>query len=65
MFNWKDIASRAALTFLQAFLAVLLATGVDNVSSWSDVKPALIAAVAALLSFVFNIVKQYNPNKGV
>jgi hypothetical protein len=65
MFNWKDIASRAALTFLQAFLAVLLATGVDNVSSWNDVKPAVIAAVAALLSFVFNVVKQYNPNSGV
>lgn len=65
MFNWKDIASRAALTFLQAFLAVVLATGVDNLNSWDDVKPAVIAAVAALLSFVFNIVKQYNPNKGV
>ena len=65
MFNWKDIASRAALTFIQAFLAVVIATGVDNIDSWSDVKPAIIAAVAALLSFVFNVVKQYNPNKGV
>jgi hypothetical protein len=63
--NWKDIASRAGLTFVQAFLAVVLATGVDNISSWSDVKPALIAAVAALLSFVFNVVKQYNPDKEV
>jgi hypothetical protein len=65
MFNWKDIASRAVLTFLQAFLAVVLATGVNNISSWSDVKPAVIAAVAALLSFVFNIIKQYNPNQSV
>ena len=65
MFNWKDIASRAALTFAQAFLAVVIATGVDNLNSWSDVKPAVIAAVAALLSFVFNVVKQYNPSKGV
>jgi hypothetical protein len=63
--NWKDIASRAGLTFVQAFLAVVLATGVNNISSWSDVKPALIAAVAALLSFVFNVVKQYNPDKEV
>jgi len=65
MFNWKDIASRAVLTFLQAFLAVVLATGVNNISSWSDVKPAVIAAVAALLSFVFNVIKQYNPNQSV
>lgn len=62
MYNWKDIASRAALTFVQAFLAVVLATGIDHINSWSDVKPAVIAAVAALLSFVFNVVKQYNAN---
>jgi hypothetical protein len=65
MFNWKDISTRAGLTFVQAFLAVVLATGVNNLNSWADVKPAVVAAVAALLSFVFNIVKQYNPNKGV
>jgi hypothetical protein len=65
MFNWKDIVTRAVLTFVQAFLAVVLATGVNNVSSWDDLKPAVIAAVAALLSFVFNVVKQYNPNREV
>jgi Putative lactococcus lactis phage r1t holin len=65
MFNWKDISTRAGLTFVQAFLAVVLATGVNNFNSWADVKPAVVAAVAALLSFVFNIVKQYNPNKNM
>ena len=60
MYNWKDIASRAGLTFVQSFLAVVLATGVNHINSWADVKPAVVAAVASLLSFVFNIVKQYN-----
>jgi len=58
--NWKDVGTRAILTFVQAFLAILLVTGVDNINSVADAKPAIVAGVAALLSFVYNVVKQYN-----
>ena len=56
--NWKDISIRALLTFLQAGLAVLVVTGVENLNSWDSLKPAGVAAVAALLSFVYNVVNQ-------
>ena len=56
--NWKNIVARAVLTFLQAGLAVLVVTGVENLDSWGALKPAGVAAVAALLSFVYNVVNQ-------
>lgn len=56
--DWKNIITRAVLTFLQAGLAVLVVTGVENLDSWGALKPAGVAAVAALLSFVYNIVNQ-------
>ena len=56
--DWKNIVTRAVLTFLQAFLAVLIVTGIENVDSWDTLKPAVVAAVAALLSFVYNLVNQ-------
>ena len=56
--DWRQIITRAALTFLQAFLAVLIVTGVENIGSWEALKPAGVAGVAALLSFVYNIVNQ-------
>jgi hypothetical protein len=52
--NWRQVVTRAVLTFLQAFLAVLIVTGIENVNSWDTLKPAVVAAVAALLSFVYN-----------
>lgn len=57
--NWKDIFKRMLLTFIQAFVAVLLVTGVNNISSVDDAKPAIVAGVAALLSLVYNMTRQY------
>jgi len=63
--NWKNIGTRALLTFLQAGLAVLLVTGVENVNSWESLKPAAVAAIAALLSFVYNVVNGMLKKDGV
>jgi hypothetical protein len=63
--DWKNIVTRAVLTFLQAFLAVLIVTGIENVNSWDTLKPAVVAAVAALLSFVYNLVKQLAAKEGI
>ena len=63
--NWRQVVTRAVLTFLQAFLAVLIVTGIENVDSWDTLKPAVVAAVAALLSFVYNLVKQLAAKEGV
>jgi hypothetical protein len=63
--NWRQVITRAVLTFLQAFLAVLIVTGIENVDSWDTLKPAVVAAVAALLSFVYNLVKQLAAKEGI
>jgi hypothetical protein len=63
--NWKNVITRAVLTFLQAFLAVIIVTGVENLGSWDSLKPAVVAAVAALLSFVYNIVKELSAKEGL
>lgn len=57
--NWKDIGKRMLLTFIQAFVAVILVTGVENINGIEDAKPAIVAGVAALLSAVYNMTKQY------
>jgi peptidoglycan/LPS O-acetylase OafA/YrhL len=62
--GWKNIFTRAVLTFLQAGLAVLVVTGVENLNSWDSLKPAGVAAVAALLSFVYNVVNQMVKKEG-
>ena len=62
--NWKDIGKRMLLTFVQAFVAVILVTGVENINGIEDAKPAIVAGVAALLSAVYNMTKQY-ASKGV
>ena len=63
--NWKNIITRAVLTFLQAGLAVLVVTGVENLDSWDSLKPAAVAAIAALLSFVYNFVNQMAKKESV
>ena len=63
--NWRSIITRGVLTFLQAFLAVIIVTGVENLGSWDSLKPAVVAAVAALLSFAYNIVKELSAKAGV
>jgi hypothetical protein len=44
---------------------VLIVTGVENVDSWDSLKPAVVAAVAALLSFVYNVVKGLAAKEGL
>jgi hypothetical protein len=57
--NWRDIATRAAWTFLQAFLAVILVAGesiidllfnADWTQLWTLFIATILAAVAAGLS---------------
>lgn len=62
--NWSEIGTRAALTFVQAFLAVLLVDGINGIDNWTDLQAPAIAAVAALLSFAYRIVKEYQDKKG-
>jgi Putative lactococcus lactis phage r1t holin len=54
-----DLLERVAWTFLQAFLAQLVASGffsVDNVTDLSILQKAGIAGIAAVLSFVKGLV---------
>jgi uncharacterized membrane protein YgaE (UPF0421/DUF939 family) len=62
--NWREIGTRALLTFVQAFLAVLLVDGLNGIDSWEAVQPAVIAAVAALLSMLYRVVREYQASKG-
>lgn len=58
--NWQDIAERAFWTAAQAFLAGFggLATVTDTTALKSALLAGGMAAAAALLSFVKNIVRQ-------
>lgn len=59
--DWKDVATRAAWTFAQSFLAVYAAfefTTVGDFVAPSLLNTAAVAGVAALLSFVKTIVAQ-------
>lgn len=62
--NWREVGTRAVLTFVQAFLAVLLVDGINGVDNVNDLQAPAIAAVAALLSFVYRVVKEYQSSKG-
>ena len=62
--NWSEVGTRAVLTFVQAFLAVLLVDGINGIDSLTDLQAPAIAAVAALLSFVYRVVKEYQASKG-
>ena len=62
--NWKEVGTRAVLTFVQAFLAVVMVEGIDGVKSADDLQPALIAGVAALLSMIYRVVREYQASKG-
>ena len=69
--DWKDIAKRAAWTFLQAFLAVILVSGesiidllfnADWTQLWTLVIATVLAGVAAGLSalktLIIEIIRQ-------
>ena len=61
--DWKDIGIRAAKTFVQAFLAVLIATQITSASDLLSLElldQAFVAGLAALLSFVQNVLAQYD-----
>ena len=62
--NWGEVLTRALLTFVQAFLAVLLVDGINGVDSITDLQAPAVAAVAALLSFAYRVVKEYQAKKG-
>ena len=62
--NWREVATRAVLTFVQAFLAVLLVDGVSGIDNVEDVQAPIVAGIAAVLSLVYNIVRQYQAQKG-
>ena len=62
--NWREVGTRALLTFVQAFLAVLLVDGINGIDSVTDLQAPAIAAVAALLSFAYRVVKEYQASKG-
>lgn len=52
--DWQDVANRAAWTFAQSALAVLVAAGTDFVDGavW---KSAAIGGLAAVFSFLKNV----------
>jgi len=55
--NWKDIGIRAGKTFLQAFLAVLIASKIATVGDFVSpamLDQALVAGLAAFISFAQN-----------
>jgi hypothetical protein len=62
--NWREIATRAALTFVQAFLAVFLVDGVSGVDEPGDLMAPVVAGIAAVLSLVYNVVRQYQAKRG-
>jgi len=60
--NWKDIGVRAGKTFLQAFLAIVIATKIGSVSDLASVElldQALVAGLAALFSFAQNVLTEF------
>jgi hypothetical protein len=62
--NWREIGTRAALTFVQAFLAVFLVDGVTGVDEPGDLMAPVVAGIAAVLSLVYNVVRQYQAQRG-
>ena len=62
MINWKDIAERAAWTFVEGFLVALPATfsvGMDGAAWKSALIGAAMAGLSALKTFAIEVVKQY------
>lgn len=56
--NWKDVGVRAGKTFLQSFLAILIASQIATVGDLLDptlLDQAAVAGIAALLSFAQNV----------
>lgn len=59
--DWKDIGIRAGKTFLQAFLAIVIATKITSAADFLSpelLDQAFVAGVAAFLSFAQNVLTQ-------
>lgn len=54
--KWKDIAERAAKTFLESFLATLPVDAALIAGGWDAWRAALTAAIAAGISAVINFI---------
>lgn len=54
--KWKDIATRAAKTFLQAFIASLPVDAALLNGGWNVWRAAMLSAVAAGISAVMNFI---------
>ena len=64
--NWSDIGIRAGRTFLQAFIAILIASKIGSVSDLVSVElldQALVAGLAALLSFAQSVLTDLAANR--
>lgn len=59
--NWKDILERAAWTFMQTFLAAILASPIftDSTLNLGAIKSAAVAGLAAVLSLAKGVVASY------
>ena len=61
--NWKNIAERAAWTFLEGFLVALPATfsvGMDDAAWKSALLGAAMAGLSALKTVILDFVQQHN-----
>ena len=62
MINWKEIAERAAWTFVEGFLVALPATfsiGMDGAAWKSALVGAAMAGLSALKTFAIEVIKQH------
>lgn len=57
VYSWKEVAKRAVWTFVQAAGAIVLAAGTDYINM-ETLKAAGIGGIAAVLSFIKNVVVQ-------
>lgn len=63
MFDWRKIAVKAAVTFVEALLAALVVTPITDINERA-LLVALAGAIGAVLSFAYNITKQYLDSLG-
>ncbi len=61
MKSYRDIAERAVLTFLQAFLAVMVGN-VANIYDVNVLQAAGTAGLASLISYLYHVVSNLRQN---
>ena len=63
--DWQDIGIRAGKTFVQSFLAVVIATEVNSASDFLSLElwdQAFVAGIAAFFSFAQNTLTALGSN---